>query len=66
MATTKQSAKQKAQKVLDSLPRETSRKDIQCHLYILQRIERGRADIRAGRAIHCDDVEQRMSRWLET
>ncbi len=35
-------AKQEVQKVLATLPDETSLEDIQYHLYVLQRIERGR------------------------
>ena len=58
-------AKQEAQKVLDTLPEETSLEDIQYHLYVLQRIERGRRDIQAGRVIESDEVERRMARWLD-
>jgi len=58
------SAKQEAQKVLDTLPEEASLEDIQYHLYVLQRIQRGREDIAAGRVIPQDEVERRMARWL--
>jgi predicted transcriptional regulator len=58
-------AKQEVQKVLDTLPEETSLEDIQYHLYVLQRVERGRQDIKAGRVIPQDEVERRMARWLD-
>ena len=58
-------AKQEVQKVLDTLPEETSLEDIQYHLYVLQRVERGRQDIEAGRVIPEDEVEPRMARWLD-
>jgi predicted transcriptional regulator len=58
-------AKQEVQKVLDTLPEETSLEDIQYHLYVLQRVERGRQDIEAGRVIPQDEVERRMARWLD-
>jgi predicted transcriptional regulator len=58
-------AKQEAQKVLDTLPEESSLEDIQYHLYVLQRLERGRKDVAAGRVIPQDEVEERMGRWLE-
>ncbi|MDA8017903.1 MAG: hypothetical protein MPN21_10690 [Thermoanaerobaculia bacterium] len=58
-------AKQHAQRVLDTLPDETSLEDIQYHLYVLQRVERGRQDIEAGRLIPQDEVERRMARWLD-
>jgi hypothetical protein len=58
-------AKQDARKILDGLPEEASLEDIQYHLYVLQRIERGREDVTAGRVVSQDDVEQRLARWLD-
>ena len=58
-------AKQDVRKVLDNLPDDASLEDIQYHLYVLQRIERGRLDVEAGRVIPQDEVERRMTRWLE-
>ena len=58
------SAKRDVRKVLDRLPEEASLEDIQYHLYVLQRIERGRQDVEAGRMISQDEVERRMCRWL--
>lgn len=58
-------AKQHAQKVLDTLPDETSLEEIQYHLYVLQRVERGRRDIGAGRVVAQDEIERRMGRWLD-
>jgi len=58
-------AKQDAKKVLEGLPEEASLEDIQYHLHVLQRIQRGRDDVAAGRVISHDEVEQRLSRWLE-
>jgi len=62
MATT---AKQDVRRVLDGLPEEASLEDIQYHLYVLQRIERGREDVEAGRVLAQDEVEQRLTRWLD-
>jgi predicted transcriptional regulator len=58
-------AKQDVRRVLDGLPEEASLEDIQYHLYVLQRIERGREDIEAGRVLPQDEVEQRLARWLD-
>jgi predicted transcriptional regulator len=58
-------AKQEVLKLLEALPDEASIEDIQYHLYVLQCIDRGRQDIEAGRTLSQDEVEQRMSRWLE-
>jgi len=57
-------AKQEVQKVLDALPDESTLEDVQYHLYVLQRIERGRQDVAAGRVIPHDEIERRMARWL--
>lgn len=58
-------AKHDARKILDGLPEEASLEDIQYHLYVLQRIERGREDVAAGRTISQDEVEQRLAKWLD-
>lgn len=58
-------AKQDVRRVLDGLPEEASLEDIQYHLYVLQRIERGREDVEAGRVRPQDEVEQRLARWLD-
>lgn len=58
-------AKQDVRKILDSLPEEASLEDIQYHLYVLQRIERGRQDVEAGRIVPQDEVERRLAKWLD-
>lgn len=58
-------AKQDVRRVLDGLPEEASLEDIQYHLYVLQRIERGREDVEAGRVLPRGEVEQRLARWLD-
>lgn len=58
-------AKHAARRILDGLPEEASLEDIQYHLYVLQRIERGREDVTAGRIVSQDEVEQRLAKWLD-
>ncbi len=58
-------AKQDARRVLEGLPEESSLEDIQYHLYVLQRIERGREDVESGRVVPQDEVERRMAKWLD-
>jgi predicted transcriptional regulator len=58
-------AKHDARKILDGLPDEVSLEDIQYHLYVLQRIERGREDVASGRTVSQDEVEQRLAKWLD-
>jgi hypothetical protein len=57
-------AKHDARKILDGLPEEASLEDIQYHLYVLQRIERGREDVASERTVSQDEVEQRLAKWL--
>jgi predicted transcriptional regulator len=59
-------AKQDARKILDGLTEVASLEDIQYHLYVLQRIQRGREDVEAGRIITQDEVEQRLARCVIT
>lgn len=58
-------AKQEAQKVLDTLPDEASLEDIQYHLYVLQRIERAREEVAGGQTVSEEEAERRMARWLD-
>lgn len=58
-------AKHDARKILDKLPEEASLEDIQYHLYVLQRVNRGREDVQAGRVVSHDEIERRLARWLD-
>ena len=57
-------AKQKAQEVIARMPDESSYKDIQYHLYVLQCIEQGEKDIEDGRTLTHKEVESRLAKWL--
>jgi len=58
-------AKQTVQNLLDRLPDDCSLEDVQYHLYVLQSIERGRADVEAGRTISHEDVARNLrKKWL--
>ncbi|MEK6805212.1 MAG: hypothetical protein AABY95_01010 [Pseudomonadota bacterium] len=56
--------KQDAEKLLRHLPDDSTLEDIQYHLYVLEKIQRGRADIAAGRSSTHEEARQRLSRWL--
>jgi predicted transcriptional regulator len=56
--------KQAVQTLLDQLPDDASFEDIQYHIYVRQKIERGLEDIDAGRVVSQDEVERRMSKWM--
>ncbi len=61
----KSTAKQEAQRVLDTLPEDAPLEQIQYHLYVVQKIESGLEDVREGRVLAQDEVERRMAKWLE-
>jgi hypothetical protein len=51
--------------LLDRLPENCTLDDVLYHLYVLQSIERGRADVAAGRTISHEEVERELRRkWL--
>jgi len=58
------SAKEKVREILDKLPDDASLEDVQYHIYVRQKIERGLKDVEEGRVLNTEEVERRMSRWL--
>ena len=58
-------AKDEVRELLDNLPDDASLEDIQYHLYVRQKIQRGLAAAEQGQTIPHDEVVRRMSRWLE-
>lgn len=58
------SAKETVRQLLDQPQDDVSIEDIQYHLYVRQKIERGLADADAGRAISQEELEKRLTRWL--
>lgn len=58
-------AKKAVRDLLRKLPEDCSLEDVQYHLYVLQKIERGLKDVDEGRIYTQDEVEKMMARWLE-
>ena len=57
--------KETVRSLLDRLPENCTLDDVLYHLYVLQSIERGRADVKAGRTIPHDEVERELrKKWL--
>ncbi len=56
--------KDEARKLLDQLPEDSSFEDIQYHIYVREKIERGLKDVKEGRVVTVEEVERRMSKWL--
>ena len=58
------SPKQTVLEMIQRLPDDASLEDIQYHLFVLQKIERGLDDAEAGRVIPQEEVEKRLEKWL--
>jgi len=57
-------AKDEVKKLLEQLPSDASYEDIQYHIYVREKIDHGLRDVKEGRVLSQEDVEQRMSKWL--
>ena len=57
-------AKDEVRKILDQIPDDSSLEDIQYHIYVREKIEKGLQDIKDGRVLSQEEVEKRMSKWL--
>lgn len=57
-------AKQEVRDLLDQLPENASLEDIQYHIYVRQKIQRGLEDEAKGRVVSQAEVERRMARWV--
>ena len=57
-------AKEAVRRLLDQLPDDASLEEIQYHIYVREKIERGLRDADEGRVLDQDEVERRMSKWL--
>ncbi len=57
-------AKKEVRKILDQIPADASLEDIQYHIYVCQKTERGLQDMDDGRVLSREQVEKRMSRWI--
>lgn len=60
-----QTTKQDVSDLLNRLPDDCTLEDVQYHLYVLQKIERGLKDVEEGRVYTQEEVEKKMSKWLE-
>ena len=61
----KTTAKDEVRALLEKLPDDASLNDIQYHIYVRQKIERGLEAIQKGKIIPHEEIVKRMARWLE-
>lgn len=57
-------AKEEVRRILDRIPDDASFEDIQYHIYVREKIERGLKDIEEDKVLSQEEVEHRMSKWL--
>ena len=60
-----QTAKKEVTDLLKRLPDNCTLEDVQYHLYVIQKIERGLKDVEEGRVYEEKEIEKKMSKWLE-
>lgn len=56
-------AKEEVRELLDKMPDEASLEDIQYHIYVRQKIQKGLEAANEGRVVSQDEMEKRMRRW---
>ena len=58
-------AKDTVRALLDRLPDDCTIEDVLYHLYVLQEVEQGRADVAAGRTVpHAEVADALRRKWL--
>jgi predicted transcriptional regulator len=59
-----QTGKEEVMELLKRLPDNSTLEEIQYHLYVHQKIQRGIKDVEDGRAHTQEEMERRMEKWL--
>jgi len=57
-------AKQEVMELLKDLPDTSTLEEIQYHLYVRQKVQRGIQDVEEGRTYTQEEVEKRMEKWV--
>lgn len=51
--------------LVNHLPDDASIEDVQYHIYVLEKIRKGRDDIKQGRCYTTEEAKDRLNRWLK-
>ena len=62
---TMKTAKDEVRNLLENLPDDSSIEDIQYHLYVRQKVQKGLQAAEEGRTITHEEAARRMSRWID-
>jgi predicted transcriptional regulator len=57
-------AKEEVRLLLDQIPDDSTFEDIQYHIYVREKIQRGLKDVEEGRVVSEEEMECRMQKWL--
>ncbi len=58
--------KEKVIELIKALPDDCTLDDIQYHIYVREKIERGLVDVEQGKVISQEKAEKRISSWLKS
>jgi hypothetical protein len=56
--------KQQLESLLQKLPDNCSLEDIQYHLYVLDKVQRGLEEARSSGTLSQEEAEKRLSKWV--
>lgn len=57
--------KRRASKLLKDLPDDCTYEDIQYHLYVMQKIERGLSDAENGKTYTTEEMKSKLKKWIK-
>jgi hypothetical protein len=60
----KVTAKEGVRKMLDLLPDDATYEDIQYHIYVREKIERGLQEMAEGKGVSEEEMEKIFNQWL--
>jgi len=59
-----ETAKETVKKILDQISDDSTFEDIQYHIYVREKIEKGLDDVAKNRVLTQKEIERRMTKWL--
>lgn len=57
-------AKEEVRRLLETLPDDSSFEDIQYHIYVREKIERGLRAVEENRLVTEEEADRRLAKWL--
>ncbi|PWV80658.1 hypothetical protein [Halomonas sp. A11-A] len=58
-------AKDNVRQLLESLPEDCTMEDIQYHLYVVEKVQRGSQRAETEGALSQEQVERKLTKWLD-